>query len=149
LEFLYHQLKILKSDLVDKIEQAKEDIMIRFQNENATLKNELQLVKDELESKSDEITSLHKEISNLKLDKVDKPDHDDLERDIAELQQYFRRNNIEICGIPDEVVNLEDAVIKIANAVDINISKNDTDYTRRRINKDPRRRINKDLRRPS
>jgi len=139
LEFLYHQLKILKSDLVDKIEQAKEDIMIRFQNENATLKNELQLVKDELESKSDEITSLHKEISNLKLDKVDKPDHDDLERDIAELQQYFRRNNIEICGIPDEVVNLEDAVIKIANAVDINISKNDTDYTRRRINKDLRR----------
>ena len=50
-----------------------------------------------------------------------------IEKDTHASNQYSRRNNVEICGIPDtvKVEELEDKVIKILHSIDVNITDND------------------------
>lgn len=48
-------------------------------------------------------------------------------RDVIDLQQCIRRNNIEICGTPGSVTKLEKCVLYIAKAVGIKLSANVTD----------------------
>ena len=60
------------------------------------------------------------------------PEFDELERDIAEVQQYIRRNNVEICNIPEgDNIDLEKIIIKIGRAVDVVITKNDIEACHR------------------
>ena len=49
------------------------------------------------------------------------------------LQQYGRRNNLEISGIPDSVTtdDLEDKVIEILSKVDVNVTNNDIEACHR------------------
>ena len=56
-----------------------------------------------------------------------------LETATNSLQQYDRRNNIEIPAIPDDIddQNLERSVIEVFKAVDIQISHNDVKYCHR------------------
>ena len=50
-----------------------------------------------------------------------------LEKDIAQMQQYERRSNIEIAGISEDIdqQHLEKKIIEIGKAVDIKVSSND------------------------
>ena len=49
------------------------------------------------------------------------------EENINSLEQYGRRNNIEITGIPQSVENeeLEETVVEVLNKIDLNVSNND------------------------
>ena len=56
-----------------------------------------------------------------------------LEANTNSLEQYGRRNNLEISGIPDSISNneLEDKVIEILSTVDVNVSKSDIEACHR------------------
>ena len=56
-----------------------------------------------------------------------------VEKDVVDLQQYIRRNNIEVVGIPSNIVDkdLERTVIDIADSIDVKISKNDIEACHR------------------
>ena len=111
------------------------------------MKKEISDLKSELEMKSGLIDELRQELDILAESKTDDDQFVEVERDTAELQQYIRRNNIEIAGIPDSVKqnNLEEKVIEIAKAVNIEISSNDIEACHRlnasRYQKGPKRTI--------
>ena len=54
-----------------------------------------------------------------------------LESKINEINQYGRRNNIEVAGIPESVSNLEDTVIKIGEAMNVKINSDDIEACHR------------------
>ena len=137
LEFVFNQLKNSNSELSLQIINMKADILAEFKMESETLIKELKAVKEELTVKSNLIAELQEEIESLKDNQVGRRGHEDLERDIAEVQQYVRRNNIEICGIPDEITTdkLEDTVISIAKAANVVIRKGDIEACHRLFKK--------------
>ena len=50
----------------------------------------------------------------------------DLERSFHKLEQYFRRECVEIAGTPQDIhVILQDVVIKLLNKIGMNLTKND------------------------
>jgi len=113
--FLYEQIASLKTHFDQKLLSQKEDIINQLQNENIILKADILELKDKVKEKSDLIIAM--------------------EKDIIDVQQYIRRNNLEICGIPDSVANkdLEKKVIDLAAAIDVKIQilKPVTDFTKR------------------
>ena len=56
-----------------------------------------------------------------------------MEKDIIDPQQYIRRNNIEICGMPTNIPDheLEQKVISLAAAIDVKIKKSDIEACHR------------------
>ena len=113
LEYLSNQIKSLRSDITEEIAKQKEDIIEHLLKENQGLKSEIQLLKEELSSKSDELC--------------------EIERDVIDLQQYIRRNNIEICGIPDDIndKDLEKKVLEIADIIGIKVESDDVEACHR------------------
>ena len=133
LEIIYNEIKTLKSEMLTKIEQSREDIIIQLQNENNILKEEIGKLKIEMCSKDKIITKLSNKIENLE-NNVKKSDRMiDLERKLADSQQYQRRNNIEINGIPSDISQdkLEDTVLNIASAINVEISEYDIEACHR------------------
>ena len=120
-EIFMHQISIIKSQMLNKMDTIKEDIIIQFRNENFELKEEIQRLASNLEEKDQLIRNLKLELDETKSDLLE------IERDVAENQQYGRRNNIEICNIPDNITSesLEESVINIGEAVDVKFSKAD------------------------
>ena len=57
----------------------------------------------------------------------------EIEKDIIDLQQYIRRNNVEICGIPNSVPDkdLEKKVIEIASTLNVRLSPGDIEACHR------------------
>ena len=113
LEMLTDQLRILRSDIADDFSRHKDEIISQLREENINLKNELEKVKTELKKKGDDLI--------------------EVERDVIDLQQYVRRNNVEICGIPDSVENknLEKTVVKIAEIIGVDVKSNDIEACHR------------------
>lgn len=112
-EFITEQMQSLKDHFNDTLNSHKEDIIKQLKDENTILRAEIEDLKEELQEKSSLIT--------------------DLEKDVVDVQQYIRRNNIEICGIPDNIPDneLEEKVIDIATALDVKINKNDIEACHR------------------
>ena len=121
LEILTTELQNLRTeiakDVANDVTKQKNEIIEFLQKENAELKNELKIVKEELATKSKKLV--------------------DVERDVIDLQQYIRRNNLEICGIPDSIgqAKLEETVIKIAESIDVVIEKKDIEACHRLPNR--------------
>ena len=113
LKILTYQLKLLRSDIADDFLKYKEEIISNLQQENLHLRNELDSVKKELKQKSDDLV--------------------EVERDVIDLQQYIRRNNVELCGIPENIDdrNLEKTVIKVAEAIGVQIESRDIEACHR------------------
>lgn len=115
LEFLYCEIQILKTsiqsskaDIFKVISDTKDEIIENLQTENELLKKSITKLKNEVYEKDCLVT--------------------DIEKDLCELQQYVRRNNMEITGIPEDIPDdlLEAKVIEIGHAMDITI--NETDF---------------------
>ena len=127
LEVLMNQIKTLRSDIVAEVARQKHEIIGYLQKENASLKAELESVKSKLNEKSDDLV--------------------EVERDVVDLQQYIRRNNIEISGIPDSISikNLEKTVIDIADIIGVRVDENDIEachrLPRRKNDSGPKRTI--------
>ena len=113
LKTVVDKINLLRSELLNKIEENKSEIIDQLITENKALTNEISNLKDSLKQKDKKITSLEKDVLNL--------------------QQYVRRNNLEICGIPDEIsdADLEDKVIAIAKSIDVEFTKSDIEACHR------------------
>ena len=93
-ESLLNEFEKLKDDLKKQINDAKNQIIIELKQENEDLRANLR----------------EKDKRIIKL-----------ETDLVGLQQYVRRSNIEISGIPDEIQtgDLEARVIDIAESIGV------------------------------
>lgn len=137
LDFLLYEIQSLKTsiltskaDLTKVISETRDEIIEMLYAENSSLKKSVKNLKKELEEKDELIT--------------------DIERDVTGLQQYVRRNNIEIAGIPNTIShdNLEKKVIEIGEVLDIKIKSFDIEachrlpsYKSRRNHTEPLRTI--------
>lgn len=67
------------------------------------------------------------------------------EENINSLEQYGRRNNIEISGIPENIEDhkLEETVVEVLNKIDLNVSNNDIEACHRlgKLKDKPRKTI--------
>jgi len=108
LEHLSSQITSLRSDEISK---QKEEIIERLLKENQDLRSVIKSLKDELSKKGDELYKV--------------------ERDVIDLQQYVRRNNIELRGIPDVLGQ------KVIEIIGIKVVSNDIEACHRwKENKD-------------
>ena len=112
-QFLLEQISSLKEDMYNKIEQQKQEIIDHLTNENILLKAELVELRENLNKKENLIV--------------------EMEKDIVDLQQYVRRNNIEFSGIPEDVDDnsLREKVIKIAESIDVHLKPSDIEACHR------------------
>ena len=102
LEYIVGQIHLLRSELSNKMESTKDQIIKELKAENEILKTNLKIQN-------------HKIIN--------------LEKDLLNIQQYVRCNNSKTCGIPDEVPteSLEQKIIDIANVINVQVVKSDID----------------------
>ena len=129
LEMIYWEMKDMKSQIAN----SQKDILLKMSTENKAMKKEIEDLKKDIKTKADIIEQLRTDLDYIGCCKTDKDEFIEFERDTGELQQYIRRNNIEIAGIPDSVGQneLEKKVIEIAKAVDIDVTENDIEACHR------------------
>ena len=103
---LNSSIKSIKSDLKDEINNLKDVIIKRLQDENVILRNRC---------------------SNLEQKLIE------FETFTNKLEQYDRRNNIVISGIPDSVntEDMEESVTEILSDIDVNVTTNDIEACHR------------------
>ena len=111
---------------------------------------ELQDIKDSLKKTSkanaslrEELTKTKKELQSAKQD-LDKEKEETLKVWCAfdDLEQYTRKNSLEIHGLPERVYSdTESAVIKIANALHVNIQSDDIEISHKLKGKEGKRPI--------
>ena len=102
--------------------------IINIMNKMDFISTELLAVKDELKVIKNENKSLKKRIVELE-DYADQSDDQfyQLEKRMNKLEQYTRRENIEISGISDELPQdkLEGTVMEVLKSINVNIVPND------------------------
>ena len=122
----------------------EQDTIARILHENGQLRDELKELKASLKSKDREMQNLQESLSKtcernkaLELErkaakvKIDKQDGEiyNLWDTLDNLEQYTRKNSLEIHGVPKEAYSsTEEAVLAIANALDVDISSNDRNF---------------------
>ena len=94
------------TNLKDEVINLKDIIIKNLQDENKRLKTKVNVLENKI---------IDLEIQNNNLD------------------QYSRRNNVEISGIPQSVSDnqLEEKVVDILKAIDVNITTNETEASHR------------------
>lgn len=113
LEDFKREMSLLKDEFNKQISNLKDEIIDTLKAEKSELKKKISKLENELAERDELI--------------------DDMEKDIAEQQQYDRRNNIEIAGIPDIIPNkdLESTIIKIAKKLDVVLMPSDIEACHR------------------
>ena len=122
-----------------------QDTIVRILHENGQLRDELKELKASLKSKDREVQNLQESLSKtcernkalelelkaakVKIDKQDGEIHN-LWDNLENLEQYTRKNSLEIYGVPKEAYSsTEGAVLAVANALHVDISSNDIEKT--------------------
>ena len=99
------------------------------------LLTEFQQIKDEIINLKNVIITRLQEDNNMLKKKVSALESkvEDLEINCNSLEQYGRRNNLELSGIPDSVDDrdLEKTVVKILKKIDVNVNENDIEACHR------------------
>ena len=100
----------VKTDLKDEINNLKDVIIKRLQDENATLRERCSKLEQRLVA---------------------------FESSTNNLEQYGRRNNIVISGIPDsvDINHLEESVTEILSDIDVKVTSDDIEACREMIRK--------------
>ena len=95
------------------IENQEKKFTSRLEAENASLRADIKKLQEELKSKDKLIF--------------------EIEKDVIDLQQYIRRNNIEICGIPNNVEdkNLEKKVLEVCDSLGVDVKEEDIEACHR------------------
>ena len=118
----------------DKLEIVKNKILSEFQNFRDEYVKDITELKSSLEELKAQNITLKKKVKSLQHD-VDEKENIiiELEKAVAEHQQYTRRNNVEIAGIPDSTTQelLEDKVIQLAGSIDIKLQSSDIEACHR------------------
>ena len=99
-----------------------------FKTQETKLKNTQEALKGAFESNK----QLRTELQATK-DQVKKQDEhiDDLYNNIDVVEQYSRKNSVEILGIPEDVCENEEAVLKIAQVLNVDVKAEDIDICHR------------------
>ena len=79
----------------------------KVRNTNKELRVELDAAKPKVSQQRDEIDELHEGLDNL--------------------EQYSRKNSLEIVGVPDNIRDNGGAVLKIAEALEVQVKAEDID----------------------
>ena len=114
---------IKKKDLVEYIEKMKGKVVADNQIQN--LCNKIANLSDNVESLVSTNERLNSELTIVKnVDNVLKNRIVNLEKELSKNEQYGRRNNVEISGIPNQISDqdLKENIVKICKDSDINIS---------------------------
>ena len=114
---------IKKKDLVEYIEKMKGKVVADNQIQN--LCNKIANLSDNVESLVSTNERLNSELTIVKnVDNVLKNRIVNLEKELSKNEQYGRRNNVEISGIPNQLSDqdLKENIVKICKDSDINIS---------------------------
>ena len=127
----------MKNDFMKSLDSLKVDINDKFNNINdklVTIKSGFKenfddLLAESLSKIKDSITEALREENSLLHQKIEKLESriSVLETDLNKQNQYSRRNNLDIQGIPDSVSDdqLEEKVIKIFYQINVKIDKFD------------------------
>ena len=118
----------------EKLEIIKNEILLEFQKFRDKYEEDISELKSTLSELTSQNVTLKKKIKALQAVVDDEDDIiTDLEKTVAEHQQYTRRNNIEIVGIPDSVTqdSLEQKIIELAGAVKIPLENRDIEACHR------------------
>ena len=112
-QYITNSINSVKTELKEEINNLKDVIIKRLQDENVILKDRCSKLEQKLV---------------------------EFEYSANNLEQYGRRNNIIITGIPDSVdVNqLEESVTEIRTDINVNVASNDTEVCHRIGKKDTR-----------
>jgi len=119
-----------------------QDTSGRILHENAQLRDELKELKASLKSKDGELQGLQELLSKmcernktveleLSTAKVNTQDGEiyNLWDNLDSLDQYTRKNSLEIHGVPKAYSSTEEVVLAISNALDVDISSNDIEIS--------------------
>ena len=109
------------SDLIINLESK---LMLRFDNLDKEMLNLKDVIIKDLQVENQRLRS---RIINIEKKVIS------LEENSNSLEQYGRRNNLEITGIPDDVDDqkLEEKVIEILDKIDVNVSSKDVEACHR------------------
>ena len=101
------------NEIKQSLASVKDEIIQTLRQENEELRETVEILKEEISKKDELIESI--------------------EKDVVNVDQYNRRNNLEIVGIPDEIPqnSLEETVIKIASCLDVKVTKSDVEACHR------------------
>ena len=117
--------------LEDDLEKMEGNILEQISNLNVEVKS----IKDEFLNMKDVIIKRLQEENELLHSRCSKLENKvvSLEQSVNQVEQYGRRNNIVIVGIPDDITdnNLEDAVTSIMEDVDVFIQHGDIEACHR------------------
>jgi len=119
-----------------------QDTSGRILHENAQLRDELKELKASLKSKDGELQGLQEllpkmcernktvelELSTAKVNTQDGEIYN-LWDNLDSLDQYTRKNSLEIHGVPKAYSSTEEVVLAISNALDVDISSNDIEIS--------------------
>ena len=113
---------------MNKLEIDLAELKSSFKTQETKLKNTQEALKGALESNK----QLGTELQATK-DQVKKQDDqiDDLYNNIDALEQYSRKKSVEILGIPEDVCGNEEAVLKIAQVLNVDVKAEDIDICHR------------------
>ena len=104
------ELETLFKQQESELRTGKESLNAALKG-NDELKLELKTTKQQVKEQEEEIDELYENMDTLK--------------------QYTRKNSLEIESIPENVCNDEDAVLKVAEALNINVKQEDIDICHR------------------
>ncbi|XP_020629985.1 uncharacterized protein LOC110067050 [Orbicella faveolata] len=113
--------------------------MDKLSNEVTELKTSFKQQESELRTAKESLNAALKYNDELKLElkatkarvKEQEEEIDELYENMDTLEQYKRKNSLEIEGIPENVCNDEDPVLKIAEALNVNVKREDIDISHR------------------
>ena len=117
--------------LEDALEKMEGNILEQISNLNV----EVKCMKDEFLNMKDVLIKRLQEENELLRSRCSKLENKvvSLEQSVNQVEQYGRRNNIVIAGIPDDITddNLEDAVTSVMEDVDVFIQNGDIEACHR------------------
>ena len=105
------------AELKTSFKQQESELKTAKESLNAALKYNEQL-KIELQATKKRVNELEGE-------------NDDLTENMDALEQYIRKNSLEIEGIPENVCDDEEAVLKVAQVLNVNVKREDIDICHR------------------
>lgn len=105
------------AELKTSFKQQESELKTAKESLNAALKYNEQL-KIELQATKKRVNELEGE-------------NDDLTENMDALEQYTRKNSLEIEGIPENVCDDEEAVLKVAQVLNVNVKREDIDICHR------------------
>ena len=117
------------------IQESSDSFRDDYKNTVAQLQQDLLAIKDTvIKNLLDENKRLKERVKSLKENYDEHQDHIiDIEKQSQALEQYTRHNNLEICGIPNNISDeaLETKCIEILEAVDISVDNSEIEACHR------------------